>query len=234
MESTPHRLDEIQGQAQKAFARANPEIWNKIQGDPTKIGQVAEIQTRTHVIIQRFRSHVKRHRQNWVIREMDKIFEERERQGLDYFAPGWALDQPVHESYIETARLRVEQCIQGRLTRITEAGKTMQARIADRRVFTPADKTLGKKVNRAIGRTQKVRDKARAHYRMNRDLWIQKAIERGSKSPMRDVTQRQQERMNHINEAGERLMYQVFKEHGQTLPQQKEKTHTQDFAQSMG
>lgn len=230
----PHRLDELRGQAKEAFARANPEIWKKIQGDPTKIGQVTEIQTRTSRITRRFRDHVKRHRQHWVGLEIVKIYEERERHGLDYFAPGWALNLPVNESYIETARLRVEQRIQGRLTRITEAGKTMQARIADRRVFTPVDKMLGKKVNRAIHRIQKVRDKARAHYRMNRDLWIQKAIERGSKSPMRDVTQRQQERMNHINEAGERLMYQVFKEHNRALPQQKEKTHTQDFAQTMG
>ncbi len=230
----PHRLDEIRGQAKEAFARANPEIWKKVQGDPTKVGQVIEIQTRTHTMTQRFRDHVKRHRQNWVSREVVKIFEERERHGLDYFAPGWALNQPVHESYIETARLRVEQRIQGRLTRIAEAGKTMQARIADRRVFTPANKMLGKKVNRAIRRTQEVRDKAQAHYRRSRDLWIQKAIERGSKSPMRDVAQRQQERMNHINEAGERLMYQVFKEHNRALPRQKEKTHTQDFIQTMG
>lgn len=235
----PHRQPEslrIAGQAKQAFEEANPAIWNKIQGQPVIIQEVKNIHDRTETLMQRMQDHVDQHRQNWVGREAVRLLEEHGGRSVDAPRPSWVSDIPVNFSFLQEARRRVQLRIDGRMGRIAEAGKRMEAQVATDRVpardHGPRDPVLRQEVQTIINRTQIARNKARSHYAKHRDGWLKNAVGRGSDNPKMEVFHGQQARMQRIDRAGDRLIRDLFQDHNRTLPKSKDTALVQDFSRA--
>lgn len=225
----PEQLELLKNHSKREFDRVNPEIWNKVKGNPEKIEQAMAIQDRMSAIKERLHNHCKKHRTNWVAQEVVKIFTERERLNLEHPAPNWAPNPQI--SYLEEARQRVQNRINTRFKRIPEIGKRLQSNFVNDQVNT--NETLKSKVMSIVDRTQEVRDKARIHFARHKDIWIKKAQQRRSQNPQMDVYQKQRERLSRIDKAEHRLIHQAFKEHGRSIAEEKDQTMTQEFNLAM-
>ena len=231
----PERLEQLQGQARQAFEKANPAIWKTIQGQPEKIEKVKNIQDRVQHITHRLNAHAEKHREVWVAREAVKLLEEDGRVVLEHPRPNWARDLPGHLSVLQEARNRVQSRIEGRMTRLAQAGQHMEARIASNQVpernHGPRDPALRREVQAIINRIQIMRDKARAHYAKHRDAWLVNAARRDSENPKMDVWHRQQARMRRIDRAGDYLIHELFADRHRSLPATRDTTLVQRFTQ---
>ena len=65
-------LERLKHDSKKAFEKVNPEIWKKIQGDLNKIKQARNIESRAKALRLKLIQHCKKHRKNWVGREVLK------------------------------------------------------------------------------------------------------------------------------------------------------------------
>jgi hypothetical protein len=233
MATTPHRLDEIKGKAKAAFAKANPEIWKKIQGDPEKIQQAKEIRERARYIRLRMKTHIYKNRQTWVSQEAVRILEEHGRQILKYPRPSWALDRPFGVSYLEEARRRVQSRNQMRMQRINTAEDRMKLAVIQAQESGRRAPDLESRVLKIVSRAQELRANAKKEFRLNRNRWLHEARERGANNPERAVFTRQRDRMAQIDQDEQKQIRQAFKAHGQALPERQEKALVRDFNHSM-
>lgn len=233
MATTPHRFDEIKGQASEAFAKANPEFWKKIQADPTKIYLVKEIQDRASYLRLRMKTHIHKHSQKWVSHEAVRILEEHGRQILEYPKPSWALDRPFGVSYLEEARRRVQSRNQIRMQRINTAAERMQANVIQAQESGRRAPDLESRILKIVSRAQELRANTKKEFKLNRNRWLHEARQGGAIHPEREVFTRQRDRMVQIDQDEHKLIRQAFKAHGQALPERPEKTLVRDFNHSM-
>ncbi len=242
----PEKLEQLKHHTQKAFALANPQNWNKVRDDIQYIEQSKKLKDRGQAIRKRFADHSKKHRSNWVAKETVKIFNEYQKPILNHPKPNWALDQPANISLMKEARRRVHFRIENRIKRIGQIEDNLQKRLLQNpeshRQKTPDNKQpifnrktlhLKSDVQMLVSRTQKVRNQAREHFNRHMKEWIDRARQRGSENPERDIFQKQLERLSRIDKAEHRLIHQPFKEHGRSIPQFKDKSMTQDFNLAM-
>ena len=139
--NNPEKLELLKQHSKRAFENANPEIWKKIQGDLSKIKQARNIESRARALRLKLIQHCKKHRRNWVGREVLKRFEKDQLPALDHPAPKWALNQPNNISYIEEARRRVHSRIRNRLNRLSKIEQRMklQLMVGKERIQKPTD-----------------------------------------------------------------------------------------------
>ncbi len=226
-------LEILKHHSKRAFDNANPEIWKKIQGDLNKIKQEINIESRAKALRLKLIQHCKKHRKTWVAKEVLKQFEKDQLPVLNHPAPKWALNQPNNISYIEEARRRVNDRIRNRLEQLSKTEQKMKLQLVSgrERIQKPTD--LKSKVHAIVNRTQSIRTKSRKHFFQHKEQWIKSAQDKESKNPERDVFKKQRERLARIDTAEHRLINEVFKDHGQSLPQTQKPSITQDFNQAM-
>ena len=226
-------LEEREGQAKEAFERANPDFWNMVQGDPSKIALTKRIDERVKSIRLRMQTHIHKHRQKWISREAVKVFEERNQSALEHPRPSWVNDLPGNVSYLEESRRRVQSRIQQRMQRINAAGERVQTRLIEDQKTPKLVPELQSEVLKIVERTQEMRKTANRHFNMHRDRWMSHARDRGSDNPEQGIYARHRQRMDRINNAEHNLIHCVFKGHGQSLPEQKEHIFARAFNQAL-
>jgi len=230
----PDKLELLKNHSKRAFDRSNPETWNKIQGEPKKIKQVREIEDRMQAIRERMVDHIKKHTQNWVAKEVVKIFIEREHLTLEHPMPDWAVNENTQVSCLQEARSRVKVRIQTRLNRIPEIGKRMQSSLINNQEHFSQSQDLKSEVQSIVSRTQAIRAKARKHFIGHKKQWIDKAQQKGYQSPEIDVFKKQRDRLDRIDKAEHRLIHKAFNDHGKSFIQNQQQNLSQEFDQAVG
>lgn len=230
----PEKLELLKQHSKRAFENANPEIWKKLQRAPEKIQQARDIEDRAKNLRLKLTRHYKKHRKNWVAREVLKQFEKDQHLNFEHPVPKWALNQPNQISYIEEARRLVYGRFRNRLIQISRMEQRMKAQLVFGKEKTQNPTDLKSKIHDIVGRTQSVRAKSRKHFSRHKDQWIKRGREKGSQNPEREVFKKQHERLSRIDKAEHRLIHQAFKDHGQSLPQTQKPSLNHDFNQAMG
>ena len=232
--TNPEKLNKIKGNSLKAFTKANPTIWKKIQGDLVKVEQVRGIQERAENLRENLKEHCEKQKCSWIAKEVVKLYAKREKLTLEHPAPSWAVNTPVHHSFLKEARYKVQGRINTRMKNLSETEHRMLGRVVKGPEYPTSPKDLKSQVHFIVGRTQVIRSKARKHFSRFKNQWIENAGIRGSKSPERDVFKKQRQRLDRIDKAEHRLIHKTFNKHGKSFIQTQQQNLNQDFNQAMG
>ena len=84
-----------------------------------------------------------------------------------------------------------------------------------------------------VSRSQAVREKAKKHFKNQKQQWIKKGRARGAENPEREVFQKQYQRLSRIDTAERQLIDKAFQEHGQSISQIKDQGVSQEFNQAV-
>lgn len=232
--ANPENLELLKNHSKRAFDRVNPKIWKKIQGDLVKVEQVRGIQKRVETLRKNLKEHCEKHKSNWIAKEVVKLYAKKEKLNLEHPAPSWALNNPVHYSFLKEARYKVQGRINTRMKNLYETKNRMLDRVVKGREYPTNPKDLKSQVHFIVSRTQAIRSKARKHFFKFKDQWTKNASTRGSNSPERDVFKKQRDRLDRIDKVEHRLIHKAFNEQGKSLIQTQQPNLSQDFDQAMG
>lgn len=228
----PENLELLKNHSKRAFDRANPKIWKKVQGDLVKVEQIRGIQKRVEKLHENLKEHCEKQKSNWIAKEVVKLYQKREKLTLEHPAPNWIVN--THHSFLKEARYKVHGRINARVKNLSETEYRMVGRVAQGPEYPMKGKDLKTQVHSIVTKTQAIRTKARKHFVDHKKQWINKARQKGSQSPERDVFKKQRDRLDRIDKAEHRLIHKAFNHHGKSFIQTQQQNLSQDFDQAMG
>lgn len=192
-----------------------------IQNDPQKLASVREADDWARKAHKELAEQVKAHRAEWVAKESDAVWLEREKNTLEFNPPIEAGDI-MEESRrrvtlrIQAASKQIDTIRKNRIAELTQTGpQHAQAKegSAETQRREPAH-PLKKDIHALADRKTSVRLKSEFHFRKHREAWIAAAQDRGVAHPVREIYARQDDRIRRIERAEHRMMDRLFEEHG--------------------